>query len=224
MGVYPNTFTTPVLLLDTPSTSAFTTQASYMALAGQDTSLISQGDVHQAAAHTYASISGGTTSLFTHSGGIKAYAANGTVSLRAHTDELQIWADKDVTIISVNNEIRIQAKSKIELIGGQASLTLEGGNITFACPGKFEVKSSTHAFLGGGSGAPEITRLPDSRVKLFDEAFVLKSQETGQPMPFVRYTIKRADGSVESGISDEKGQTHLVSSAEAENISIVVEA
>ena len=40
--------------------------------------------------------------LDTHSGGVKADAANGPVSLRAHTDALQIWADKEVTVISVN--------------------------------------------------------------------------------------------------------------------------
>ncbi|MCY7314788.1 MAG: type VI secretion system tip protein VgrG, partial [Rubrivivax sp.] len=144
-------FDKPIALLDTPSTLAYATEASVMTLAGQDTSLTAQGDIHQAAAHTFASVSGGTTSLYTHEGGVQAYAANGPVSIRAHTDELQIWADQAVTVISVNDEVRIQAQTKIELVGGQARLVLDGQNITFSCPGQFEVRSSTHAFLPGGS-------------------------------------------------------------------------
>jgi type VI secretion system secreted protein VgrG len=80
--------------------------------------------------------------------------------LRAHTDELQILADKDVTVISVNDEIRISASTKIELIAGQSSITLEGANIEFKTPGAFTVKGSGHAFMGGASGAAGLAALP----------------------------------------------------------------
>ena len=157
-------FDKPIVMLESPSTVAFASEGSVMAMAGQDTSLTSQGDIHQTAAHTWASVSGKTTSLFTHQGGIKAYAANGPVSLRAHTDALQIWADKDVTVISVNDEIRIQAQTKIEIIGGQSKIVLDGANVNFSCPGQFKVKSSTHAFLSGGSKAASLQALPTSLV------------------------------------------------------------
>jgi uncharacterized protein (DUF2345 family) len=135
-----------------------------MSYASQDSSLISQSDLHQTAAHTYSSVSGQTTSLFTHEGGMKVYAANGPVSLQAHTDELQIWADKDVTVISVNDQIGIHAKTKIELMAGQSAIVLEGGNITLTMPGQFTVKGSSHAFLGGGSVAADLRTLPRSTV------------------------------------------------------------
>jgi type VI secretion system secreted protein VgrG len=166
-------FDKPIVMLDTPSTLAFATEASVMALAGQDTSLTAQGDLHQAAAHTYASASGQTTSLFTYQGGVQAYAANGPFSLRAHTDELQICADKAVTVISVNDQITIQAKTKIELVGGQSKLLLEGGNVTFSCPGLFEVKSSTHAFLEGGSKAAKLNALPQSKASRVPAAAIV---------------------------------------------------
>jgi type VI secretion system secreted protein VgrG len=73
------------------------------------------------------------------------------VSLRAHTDELKLLADQSVTITSVNDEIRISANSKIELIAGQSGITLEGGNITVTTPGSFAVKGATHGFLGAGA-------------------------------------------------------------------------
>jgi type VI secretion system secreted protein VgrG len=153
-------FTTPVVVLDTPSTAVFATEAGMASFAGQDGSFAVQGDVHQTAAHTWASVSGKTSSWYVHEGGIKAFAANGPVSLRAHTDALQIWADKEVTVISVNDEIRISAQSKIELIAGQSSITLEGANIEFKTPGAFTVKGSSHAFMGGASGAADLTVLP----------------------------------------------------------------
>ncbi len=153
-------FSTPVILLDTPSMAVFATEAGMASFTGQDSSIAVQSDTHQTAAHTWASVSGKTTSWYVHEGGVKAFAANGPVSLRAHTDALQIWADKEVTVISVNDEIRIAAQSKIELIAGQSAITLEGSNIEFKTPGAFTVKGSSHAFLGGGGSGANLVALP----------------------------------------------------------------
>jgi type VI secretion system secreted protein VgrG len=203
-------FDKPIVMLETPSTLAFATEASLMAMAGQDTSLAAQGDFHQAAAHTFASVSGQTTSLFTYQGGVMAYAANGPFSLRAHTDALQIWADKAVTVISVNDEIRIQAQTKIELVGGQSKLLLDGGNITFSCPGLFEVRSSTHNFLGGGSNAASVEALPVGKIGVppldielhyhYDDL----SAVVGAP-----YKVTFEDGTVRQGTLDANGYALL---------------
>jgi type VI secretion system secreted protein VgrG len=213
-------FEQPIVMLDTPSTAAWATEGSLMGFAGQDTSFTSQGDFHQTAARTYASVSGNTTSLFTYEGGIQAYAANGPVSLRAHTDALQIWADKDVTVISVNEEIRIQAQSKVELIGGQSKIVLEGGNVTFTCPGKFEVKSSTHNLLGGGSKAAALPALPDTRAKFFDQQVRAVNELTGDVIPGLPYKITTADGEVFFGVTDDDGKTQRVASIEAQRFTV----
>ena len=213
-------FDTPQVLLDTPSTTLLATEASIAAFAGQDISVAVQGDVQHTAAHTFASVSGQTTSWFTHQGGVKLHAANGPVSIQAHTDALQILADKDVTVISVNEEITVSASKRIELIAGQSSIVLDGGNIDFSCPGNWEVKASSHAFLGGGSGPASLPPLPDSRVKLFDEAFVLKDQKTGKPLANRKYRIKRADGTLEYGTTDREGLTHLVAAVASESVTL----
>jgi type VI secretion system secreted protein VgrG len=207
-------FASPLIVIDTPSTAALATEAGITAFTGQDASITAQGDTHHTAAHTWASVSGKTTSWYVHEGGVKAYSANGPLTLRAHTDELQILADKDVTVISVNDEIRISASTKIELIAGQSSITLEGANIEFNTPGAFEVKSSAHAFLGGESGAAEMTRLPDSTVKLFDEAFVVRDPQ-GALMNDMPFKVTAADG-VEAGRSSVDGGTLRVSTQAAE--------
>ena len=124
-------------------------------------------------------------------------------------------------MISVNDCIEIKAKEKIVLQAGQSAVTLEGGNITFACPGKFSVKGGKHLFDKGGKQPGISSKLPDTRLKLFDEAFIVKDAN-GLPVANLRYTIRRADGSCEDGMTNENGQTHLVSGTDAETLEIYV--
>ncbi len=213
-------FSAPVVLMEAPSNINWATPASTAILAGEHLQWTTQSDLHMTAAHTVSSVVANAANLFTHAGGIQAIAGNGPVSLQAHTDQLEILADKAVTIISVNDSIEIKAKAKIVLQAGQSSITLEGGNITFACPGNFTVKGGTHSFDSGGKKSPAMPKLPDSRLQLFDEAFIIKDEVTKLPIPNLPYRIVREDGSFEPGITDELGRTHLVTSGAVEKLVI----
>ncbi|MBD8528853.1 type VI secretion system tip protein VgrG [Massilia sp. CFBP 13647] len=215
-------FGSAIVLMDSAASINWATPASTVISAGQQLHWTTQSDLHMAAAHTVSSVAGSAANLFTHSGGIQAIAANGPVSLQAHTDQLEILADQAVTVISVNDSIEIKAKGKIVLQAGQSAVTLEGQNITFACPGKFSVKSGKHLFDAGARQEASVTQLPDSRPKLFDEGFVLRDEDTGSPLPNYPYRIVRADGSIEAGITDREGRTHVVSSAEIEELNIEI--
>ena len=124
------------------------------------------------------------------------------------------------TISSVNDEIRIGANQQIQLVAGQSSITLKGGDIEIVTPGAFTVHGGGHSFEGGGSEPADLPGLPDTRAKLFDEAFIVKNKNTGEPLANTKYRIKRADGSYEYGVTDDKGCTHLVKSVESERVSI----
>jgi len=54
----------------------------------------------------------------------------------------------------------VLAKDKVVLQAGQSTITLDGPNITIACPGNFTVKSGTHDWLGGESQAAQLEPLP----------------------------------------------------------------
>ncbi|WP_394780060.1 type VI secretion system Vgr family protein [Undibacterium sp.] len=215
-------FAAPIVHIESPTAVNLASPASTVLFAGQHLHWTTQADTHWSAAYTASTVSGNATSLFTAAGGIQAIAANGPLSLQAHTDKLEILADKQISVISVNDHIEINANQKITLQAGQSSITLEGGNITFACPGEFTVKGAQHPFGGGNSKAASLGKLPDTRVKIFDEAFVLKDQETGVPLANHPYRIKRADGSYEHGVTDGDGHTHLVASTAAENLTIEI--
>lgn len=143
--------TQPLLHLETPASAAWVTPASIHSFSGQDHSVSAQGDVHLAAAHAFSAVSGQTTSLCTQAGGIQAITANAALSVRAHTDAQQIWSEQDLTVQSTTDEVRIQASQSITLTAGQSQIVIEGGDITFSCPGSWTVKGASHDWLGGGS-------------------------------------------------------------------------
>jgi type VI secretion system secreted protein VgrG len=151
------------VLMDSAASINWATPASTVIYAGRQLHWTTQSDLHMTAAHTVSSVAGGAFGLFTHGGGIQAIAGNGPVSLQAHTDQLEILADGAVTVISVNDSIEIKAKQKIVLQAGQAAVTLEGGDITFACPGTMSVKGGQHLFDGGGSKPAALAPLPDGQ-------------------------------------------------------------
>ena len=212
-------FAQAVVHIDSAASMNFATAASSLLYAGEHLQWCTQADTHWAAAHSIANVSGTATSLFTHSGGLQAIAANGQVSLQAHTDALKLLADNDVTVISANGHIEIKAKKKISLMAGQAAVTLEGGNISFACPGKITVKGGQHLFDKGAHKAAVLEKLLDSRFKLFDEQFQLKGSN-GTPIPDLPYKITTAEGDVYRGISDKDGYAERISTMDRSQIKI----
>ncbi|WP_348694786.1 PAAR domain-containing protein [Duganella fentianensis] len=49
----------------------------------------------------------------------------------------------------------------------------------------------------------------------FDDKFVLFDEETDQPIPNTEYAIRRENGNLEYGVTDQRGQTHLLAATVA---------
>jgi type VI secretion system secreted protein VgrG len=224
LGQPAERFAQPVIVTEGPDDIGLSTPASSLLFASQNVHATVQEDLHIASGHTYAASVGEAASWYTHRGGIKSIAAAGSHTLQAHTDQMEILADESVTITSSNDEIHISAKDTIVLKAGQSSVTLKGGDITFACPGTFSVKGAGNAFEGPGRGSLPGEALPDDRVKFLDEAFVLKDADTGAPMANIPYRITRPDGSIEHGITDDQGHTHIVLGTDTEALNIEFDA
>ena len=213
-------FAQPVMLFDTPSATLTASAASLSTFAGQAISVVAQGDLQQTAAHTSTQASGGTSSVYAHQNGILAMAANGPVSLRAHTDAVSILADQSVTITSVNDEIRIAANQRIQLVAGQSAITLKDGDIDFTTPGAFTVHGATHAFEAAANGMATLPGLPDSRAKLYFEQFLALDSVSGKPAVDLPYRIELSDGSVLTGRTDGQGRTLEVSTVDPQSIKL----
>lgn len=198
-------FGAPIILMDSAASINWATPASTVIHTVQHLHWTSQSDLHFAAANTVSSVAANAATLFTHSGGIQAIAGNGPVSLQAHTDQLEILADQAITVISVSDCIEIKAKEKIVLQAGQSSVTLEDGNITFACPGKFTVKGGQHSFDAGERKATEFSQLPDCASESGNFIALNYRDANGEPMAGVAYKIKFADGLIVQGKLDKDG-------------------
>mgnify|MGYP002336230549 CR=1 FL=1 len=93
------------------------------------------------------------------------------------------------------------------LQAGQSSITLEGGNITFACPGKFTVKGAQHPFEKGIRNSTEFSALPDNTVEFKNFIALNYRDANGDPMAGVGYKIKFEGGIVVQGKLDKDGNT-----------------
>jgi len=218
----PPAFAQPLMLIDSNAGISSATPASSVMMTGEDLTMTSTSSIRITAAEAFTLAAAQSASLFTHAGGIKAITGKDAVSVRAHTGALDALADQAVTITSSNGRITVQAKQEILLTSGGGYIRLTGKNIDIHCPASVSIKGVTHGFLGAASKTPESIRLPDTRNKLFDEVFVLKDKESGEPLVDHVYRIKRADGSYEYGRTDARGKTHAVLSDVAEQISIEV--
>lgn len=215
---------TPSVTLDSPSAIAMVSDASIASFSGQDHAATAQGDWHEAAGHTASIVTGQTASWYAHSGGLQAKAANGPMSLRAHTDRLEILADSHVQVASVNGEITIQAKSRIELTGGDSQVVLDGENITFITPGSFTVKAASHAWEGAASDPAALPLLPVGvcgEIESYSEQFRLVD-ENGNALAFRKYQLLGSNGQVWSGTSDAEGLTEEVLTNEPVEITVEV--
>jgi type VI secretion system secreted protein VgrG len=209
-------FAAPLVLLEGPAGVNWATPGSTLLFAGQHLQWSTQADLHLTAAHTVASVAANAAGWFTHGGGIQAIAGNGPVSLQAHTDQLEILADKEIVVISVNDVIEIKASQKITLQAGQSSVTLEGGDITFACPGNFTVKGGQHVFEGGASKAAPAGKLPDTRFHPFDEHFHIEDEATGAKLADIPYRLQRpSTGEEIMATTNTAGKTELIGTEHA---------
>ncbi|MBW8809706.1 MAG: DUF2345 domain-containing protein, partial [Lysobacter sp.] len=153
-------FAGPMLVAESPDSIGAVTPASALAYAGGHSHITVQDDAHFAAGHTFAAVSGAHSALFAQQGPVRAIAAQGPLSVQAHVGTLELLADQSVTVTATDERIDVLAKQKIVLQAGQSQVTLEGGNITFECPGNFTVKAGMHPFKGGKSNAAKLDRLP----------------------------------------------------------------
>ncbi len=203
------------LIAESPESIAIATQKSAVAYAGGALHLTAQDDAHLAAGQTISSVSGQHAALYAHAGPLRVIAANGPVTLQSHTGALELLADQSVTFTATDDRIDVLANQKIVLQAGQTTVTLEGGDITFTCPGNFIVKASQHPFLGGTNNAASLAALPQHLARLEPYAVRLKLRdETGQAIQHQALRIWREDGSYEDLQTDVDGTSRVVLSGD----------
>ena len=170
-------------------------RAGLAMVAGQDVVLASEENVQLASAGDNDIAAGGALRLHTGQaigilgGAIKAgdqatgtgitmIAGAGDVDVQAQAGTLQVAALDDVKIQSQSAGIDWAAAKKITMtVAGGASITIEGGNITFECPGTITVRAATKSFVGAKR---ELYGLPLMPRSVCVEC-MLKAAKSGSP-------------------------------------------
>jgi len=206
----------------TPANAIFTAAMTSALSAGQDIDLASQGN-------TFASVKDGIT-LFTYGKatagdkpnqetGIRLHAASGKVSSRSQSAATRVTADKAITVASITASVNVKARQHVLLNAKGAQLKLEGGNIELFGPGKIEFKASMKELTGPHDGSTGLPEMPKP-TEIFNEAFVVRNEKTGEIMAHVPYRMESASGVVLEGITDAMGRTQRLFTSKPEAIQL----
>ncbi|WP_022972349.1 DUF2345 domain-containing protein, partial [Xanthomonas maliensis] len=80
---------------------------------------------------------------------LSVVAGEGPLELQAQSDAIRMQAKQGLQLVSANAQLELAAGKTVHLAtAGGASLTIEGGNITIACPGNIAVHASKKSFVG----------------------------------------------------------------------------
>jgi type VI secretion system secreted protein VgrG len=199
-------------------------------MSGQDSQLIAGGQVR---AHTGQAIGilAGAVQPGENKIGLQLTAARDAIALRAHSDVIEVQARDQVNVISTNAHIDWAAAKSITLAtAGGASITIAGGNITVACPGKLTVHSGKASFLPPDSLHYPLPKLPKAESKPQPLTFDLRLTATpgphGTPLGDYDWQIVRAGASardrvIVAGRSDATGKM-VMTAAQNLRLSVAV--
>lgn len=103
-------------------------------------------------------------------------------------------------------------------------ILVRGAKVMCSCSDKPLVIPSQHTFnievnrKGIGQSKPAVA----DGTELFDEAFILRDRQSGALLANVEYRIGFADGSFEYGVTDERGHTHVATTADSGSVILEV--
>ncbi|WP_096960247.1 type VI secretion system Vgr family protein [Escherichia coli] len=165
---------------------------------------------------------GQALSVFVRKAGIKLFANKGAVSVQAQNDLMELLAQKSIEITSTEDEIKITAKKKITLNGGGSYIRLDACGIEAGTPGEYNVKAGYYGCKPKAKLTPELMAFPVIKSEDFNQSFILLDENTGQPLINWPYELELESGLKMSGITDENGNTELISSDKEEVVNISV--
>lgn len=142
-------------------------------------------------------------SLFAQAAGMKMYAGAGKVDIQAQADAMNISALQDITVVSGQGSVKVNASEELILSCGGAYIKLSGGNIELGCPGNILLKAANVNQTGPAS----LDTPPVSFPKGYSGSFTIKDTETGETKPFIKYKVTSPEGDVFEGVSDSSGKT-----------------
>ncbi|WP_058048671.1 type VI secretion system Vgr family protein [Janthinobacterium sp. Ant5-2-1] len=192
----------PHLLLASPAGIELSTAQSVHVAASEHVALTSSKHISLVSGDSMFASIAKTFSLFVHKAGMKLIAASGKVTIEAHSDEVEILAQKVLSLISEADWVNIKGKKGVRLHGANHMLEISDKVQFFtSSPVLFNGNLET---LAPKSVSQEFNERPHSS---FDQEVLLVNADD-TPAVGVAFEILRDDGNM-AGKSAEDGSTQL---------------
>jgi type VI secretion system secreted protein VgrG len=205
--------TEPQIVLASPAGIALSS-ASTVHLASTSTTAITGGkSVSIASGDLFASVAN-TFRLFVHKAGMKLIAASGKVTIEAQRDELEVLANKVLTLISETDWVDIKGKKGVRLHGANCMIEVgEQVQVFTSSPTLFHGNLQT---LAPKSISQHFNERPTSR---FDQEVRFLGPDNN-PAKDIDHEIHREDSSAIAGKTAANGTTGLQKSTGMDSYTI----
>lgn len=210
-----NSFATPVIAMASPAGIVLSTQQSAQLAADRQVSVVSGENANVAAGKSLVMAAAEKFSLFVQQAGMKLFAAKGKVEVAAQSDEMQLYADQNMTLTSNQGRIILEAKQELMLKCGGSYIRITADGIEDGTRGARTFKSASFSRQGPSSVAEHMNSLPKTK---FNDPYVLRDRITGEVLKNHPYELVRADGTRLTGMTNELGHVPEQKSENVESI------
>jgi len=159
----------PIMVLSAPAGIAALTAQNLSLAAGTNFDQIAQRDTNQTSGRRWLHNVGQHLSLFVNGVkdtiSLKLIAAKGKVQMQAQHGEIEVTAEKDITLTACKGKVTIPAKKEVLLTSGGAYIRIKDGNIEIHCPDAVSMKAASHQWLGPAAMQVPMPQFPQSEFK-----------------------------------------------------------
>ena len=203
----------PQIVVASPAGIALSSAEAIHLASASSTAITSTKALSIASGDLFASVAN-TFRLFVHKAGMKLIAASGKVAIQAQRDELELLANKVLTLISETDWVDIKGKKGVRLHGADCMIEIgEKVQVFTSSPTLFHGNLQT---LAPKSISQHFNERPTSR---FDQEVKFVGPDN-KPAKDIDHEIHRDDGSVIDGKSAASGTTGVQKSTGMDSYTI----
>lgn len=148
-------------------------------------------------------------SLFVHKAGMKLIAAAGKVRIEAQTDGIDVTARQSVRITSTTDSIHLHAAKEIVLHAGSTEVRISDQGYVVRTAGEHTIYAGSHQTDAPRTRPMRLPVTPENPGQ-FAAQFVLIEHDSGFVLPNQPYRATLDNGRVIEGVSNERGETSLI--------------
>jgi type VI secretion system secreted protein VgrG len=203
--------TEPHLVLASPAGIETSSAQSTHIASSQHTALTTGRSLSVATGESFFASIKETLRLFVHKAGMKLVAAAGKITVQAHDDDIEIIANKVLSMISQSDWIDLKGKKGVRLHGGESMVEISDlvqvftskpvlfhGNLETLGPKNRPHPSAEHKITIAEPKTPEEPR---------QLVFTLQTHpESGRPFSNVPYVLYKNGSQIDDGITDDLGR------------------